>query len=265
MKLALNSIITALFLCTIHLNPASAKEQHGELIMLEAAKNIEVHSQKVVKAYFYKQQGIRLERATDDLKKSLELLQKDLVTIQEGIGKDKEEKNIGIFLDYTMNELKDIVASGYSKDNGALLIDYSESLLEGAQFIAQKHIRKKNHEETMLLSAEQLLFLLERINKFYIAYQAGFKDYNNVVQLQQAVQGFESEIAKMNTYTKYSEEVLASRDKINNFWPVAKEFFVDIQKGALPVIVLASVEKLEKELKLLEDFHYNKVLEDKEA
>lgn len=259
------TMLAVALVCALQVTSAVAAEEKKELLLLEAAKNIEIISQKVVKAYFYKQQGVRLDRAKKDLEKGLALLQKDLMVIQEGIGENKEEKNIGIFLDYTMSELKSIIESPYSRDNGALMIDYSESLLEGAEFIAQKHMSKKDAEETMLVSAEQLLFLLERINKFYIAYQAGFKDYNNVVQLKQAAEDFETEIAKINAYTKYSEDVLASRNKINEFWPVAKEFFVDIERGALPVIVLASVEKLEKELKLLEEFHYNNVLKDQEA
>ncbi|MCI5164643.1 MAG: hypothetical protein D3903_00795 [Candidatus Electrothrix sp. GM3_4] len=142
------------------------------------------------------------------------------------------------------------------------MIDYSESLLEGAEFIAKRYTHQNKSEEVMLVSVEHSLFLLERINKFYIAYQGGFKNYNNVVQLKQAVQDFETMLAKVNAYTKYTDNTLVSRNKINNFWPVAKEFFIDIQRGALPVIVLASVEKLEQELTVLEDFHHNNTRSD---
>ncbi|MCI5122035.1 MAG: hypothetical protein D3908_12750, partial [Candidatus Electrothrix sp. AUS4] len=126
--------------------------------------------------------------------------------------------------------------------------------------VAKQHMHKQNAEESMLVATEELLFLLERINKFYIAYQAGFNDYNNVEQLKRAVQDFEVTLAQVNTYTKYADATLESRNKINEFWPVAKEFFIDVEKGALPVIVLASVEKLEKELKVLEDFHHNNAI-----
>jgi hypothetical protein len=252
-------LVTVASACALYFTPVLAADKTHELLMLEAAENIEFLSQKTTKAYFYKQQGVRPDQAAEDLKKSLVLLQKDLIIVQEGLeASDKEEKNIAIFLEYTMDEVKDIVGKPYNKENGALMIDYSESLLEGAEFIAQKHLHKGKNEEVMLVSAEHMLFLLERINKLYIAYQAGFKDYNNIVQLKQAVHDFEITLAKVNGYTKYSGNALASRNKINDFWPVAKEFFVDIQKGALPVIVLASVEKLEKELEVLEDFHHRK-------
>jgi hypothetical protein len=261
MKLNSIKLLTVLVISVFHVPFAMAADKTHELFMLEAAKNIEFLSQKIAKAYFYKQQGVRPDQAAEDLKKSLVLMEKDLIIIQEGIeSNDKEEKNIFVFLQYTMDELKEIVNKPYSKENGALMIDYSESLLEGAEFIAQGHMHQANPEEEMLIATEHALFLLERINKLYIAYQAGFRDYNNVVQLKQAVQSVETTLAKINSYTKYTDSILESRNKINEFWPVAKEFFVDIQKGALPVIVLASVEKLAKELRVLEDSHHKKLL-----
>ncbi|CAK8722147.1 Type IV pili methyl-accepting chemotaxis transducer N-term [Candidatus Electrothrix aarhusensis] len=256
-------ILIAAFICALCFTPAFAAEKNHDLFMLEAAKNIEFLSQRVAKGYFYRRLGIRPDRAAEDLKKSLVLLQKDMIILQAGIENDKEEQDISVFLEYTMSELKSIIENPYSKKNGALMIDYSESLLEGAEFIVERHKHKNKSEEVMLVAVEHSLFLLERINKFYIAYQAGFKDYNNVVQLKQAVQDFEITLAKINVYTKYSDTTLVSRSKINEFWPVAKEFFIDIQKGALPVIVLASVEKLEKELTVLENFHHNNARSDK--
>ncbi len=264
MKLAIMKtlkISTAAVICALYFTPAIASEKTHELLMLKAAKNIEFLSQRITKAYFYKQQGVRPDHAAENLKKSLILLQEDMTIIQDGIDNDndKEERNIAVFLEYTMSELKSIIENPYSKENGALMIDYSESLLEGAEFIAEGHTHKNQAEEAMLVSVDHSLFLLERINKLYIAYQAGFKDYNNIVQLKQAVQDFETTLAKVNAYTKYSDNTLTCRNKINDFWPIAKEFFIDIQRGALPVIVLASVEKLEKGLTVLGDFHHNNV------
>ena len=190
-------------------------------------------------------------------KKGIARLQKNLIIIQEGIKKgDREEENVAVFLDYTYNELKDMLNKPYNRDNGALIIDYSESLMEGGAFIAQGHMHKGSAEEAMLVTVEHMLFLLERINKLYIAYQAEFHDYTNVAQLKQAVKDFDADLSKVNAYKNYSDKALKSRDKLNDFWPVAQEFFADVQKAALPVIVLASAEKLLNELDNLDDFHH---------
>lgn len=146
-----------------------------------------------------------------------------------------------------------MLAKPYSKESGALMIDFSESLLEGANNLAGKH-KGKGAEAGMLTEVEQLLFLLERVNKYYIAHKAGFKDYNNVVQLEKAVKDFEAGLAKVNAYS-YPENVQANVKNINQFWPVAKEFYLGVQENALPVIVLASTGKLEQEVKALEHYH----------
>ena len=119
---------------------------------------------RVLIGYFYKQQGVRPDRAAEKLKKSLARLKKDLIIIQEGLTKgNKDEKNIVVYLEYTTEELLNLVNKPYNKENGALMIDYSESLLEGAEFVAKKHMHKGNAEEEMLVAVEEMLFLLERI------------------------------------------------------------------------------------------------------
>ncbi|MCI5221573.1 MAG: hypothetical protein D3924_02545 [Candidatus Electrothrix sp. AR4] len=250
------NILAAAFTCALYTNTAFSANQSSEINMLEAAENVEYVSQKIAKAYFYKQQGVRPDHAEKDLKDSVAKLKKDITILQQGMTGDKEEKNIAIFLGYTRDELLSTLSKPYTKENGALMLDYSESMLEGAEFIAHRHLHEKNPEEVMLVTAEQILFLLERINKYYIANKAGFKDYNNVVQLKQAVTDIESHLAKINAYKKYPENVHTSIVKINEFWPIAKEFYIDVQKGALPVIVLASTEKLEKEVKVIERYHH---------
>ncbi|WP_417911205.1 hypothetical protein [Candidatus Electronema sp. PJ] len=236
------------------LQAGSALASVDQLDMLKTAKHVEIFSQKIAKAYFYKQLDIRPDQAEADLKESLSKLKSSIATLQEGSdGNSKEERNIGKFLAYTHGELDSMLSKPYNKEAGALMIDFSESLLEGANNLAGKY-KGKGAEATMLTETEQLLFLLERVNKYYIAHKAGFKDYNNVVQLEKAVKDFETGLAKINAYS-YPENVQANVKNINQFWPVAKEFYLGVQENALPVIVLASTDKLESEVKALETFH----------
>ncbi|MCI5126986.1 MAG: hypothetical protein D3907_00485 [Candidatus Electrothrix sp. AUS3] len=79
--------------CALYVVPAFAADPNHDLLTVEAAENIKFSSQAITKAYFYKQQGIRQDRATEDLKKSLVLLKKDLIIIQDGLqNASKEEK-----------------------------------------------------------------------------------------------------------------------------------------------------------------------------
>jgi len=245
-------------------NAAANVDQH-DLAMMESAKNVGIVSQKIAKAYFYKHMDIRPDHAEQDLKESLTELKKDILQIHEGIkGNSKEEKNIAVFLSYTRDELDKALSKPYSQETGALMIDFSESLLEGADFLSGKYGgQAKSGEAGMLAEVDNLLFLLERVNKYYIAHKAGFKDYNNVVQLQKAVEDFETGLAKINNYGRYPESVQESVKKINQFWPVAKEFYLGVQQNALPVIVLASTDKLEKEVKTLANFHHQEASQER--
>lgn len=254
MRIVRTAVWAAAVFCTLQAGSALANVDQNDMDMLKTAKNVEIFSQKIAKAYFYKQLDIRPDQAEADLKESLSQLKASINKLQEGSGDSKEEKNIGKFLAYTQGELDGMLSKLYNKEAGALMIDFSESLLEGANNLASKH-KGKGGEVTMLTEVEQLRFLLERVNKYYIAHKAGFKDYNNVVQLDKAVKDFESGLTKVNAYSSYPENVQASVKNINQFWPIAKEFYLGVQENALPVIVLASTDKLEEEVKTLERYH----------
>ncbi|WP_417914708.1 hypothetical protein [Candidatus Electronema sp. JM] len=246
--------VAAAAFCALYVGTASANVDQQELDMLKTAKDVEICSQKIAKAYFYKQLDIRADQADTDMKESLSQLQSSIKKLAAGSGDSKDEKNINKFLAYTHSELDSMLSKPYTKEAGALMIDYSESLLEGANNLGGKH-KGKGAEAGMIAEVDQLLFLLERVNKYYIAHKAGFKDYNNVVQLEKAVKDFEDGLAKINAYSSYPENVQANVQNINKFWPVAKEFYLGVQEQALPVIVLASTDKLEQEIKALERFH----------
>lgn len=248
----LKAILTACF-CFFLANPAAAVNNQ-ELLILKSAENIKHLSQQITKAYFYKHQGIRIANARKDLEQGMAVLSADIKILGTG-AIDEEERNVLLFITYTRDELYETLSKPYNEENGALMLDFSESLLEGAELMASKHIRKDNVEEGMLVISKRMEFLLERINKYYIAHKAGFKDHNNVVQLQNAIKEFEIDLAKVNGH-HYPVSLQPSVEKINKFWPIAKRFYVGIEKGALPVIVMASTDNLAKQLNKLIDYHH---------
>ncbi|HID03782.1 MAG TPA: hypothetical protein EYP18_11335 [Desulfobacterales bacterium] len=257
MKLVINKNYLTAFLgivfCFFQANPAVAISEQ-QLVVLGAAKNIEYVGQQITKAYFYKHQGIRTANARKDLEKGMAELDADINKLEASV-LDEEDKNVLLFITYTRDELKEILSQPYSEENGALMLDFSESLLEGANLMASKHIHKDNVEQSMLVVVKQMEFLLERINKYYIAHKAGFKDHNNVVQLENAIIKFETDLKKVNAY-HYPTSLQSNIEKLNKFWPIAKRFYSGIEKGALPVIVMASTDNLGKQLNKLLAFHH---------
>lgn len=254
MKARITKVLAVTAFCLLYVNGASASVDTHDLRMLSTAKGIEYVSQKITKAYFYKQLDIRADQAQEDLRESLMQLKSSIAELEKGIS-GKEEKDVMSFLSYTHDEMIEVLSKPYKRKHGALMIDYGESLLEGAEFLAQQHRQKKaNGEEAMLVESERLLFLLERINKLYIAHKAGFKDYNNVIQIEQAVTDFESGLEKVNAYGKYPDDTKEKIGELNKFWPIAKAFYLG-RKGALPKIVLASTDKLQQEVNEVKEYH----------
>lgn len=249
-RLLLTKIVVILLLSQVTIASATNEQ---ELHILEAAENIAFISQKLPMAYFYKGKGIRASVAKRNINDGLMDLDKDLKYL-ESVVLGAEEKNVMLFFGFTRDEMKEALAEDYSLENGALIMDYSESLLEGAELISAKHKNLNEISETMLVTVEKMEFLLERINKFYIAHYSGLKDEVNVSQLKLAVDEFESNLIKITVYKGFHATQKSSVKKINGFWPIAKRFFLGVEEGSLPVIVMASSSSLKKELGKIHGF-----------
>jgi len=226
---------------------------------LKAAKNIELTGQKIAKAYFYIQQNTRVAAAERNIKEGIVALNSDLAVLSENF-KDDEEKNMVMFLGFSNDELQETLNQPYSSSNGALILDFSESLLEGAELIAIKYRNKDDKNEAELVVIREMSFLLERIAKYYIAYKAGFDDLNNLTQLQNAVDSFDQGLAEINKHRGYPTRISNILDKINQYWTITKRFYVSLNTSSLPIIVFNSTARLEKALKEIELFHYKRAM-----
>ncbi len=244
------------FFCLMLVNTSSAAVKQ-QIVALEAAGDIKYLSQEITKAYFYKELEIRIVQAKRDIKEGMTTMDSAIEILSSEVI-DEETQGVLSFIVFARDEMKITLKQPYSEENGAMMLDFSESLLEGATLIGQKLFQKDDTEQAGLVTVKQMEFLLERINKYYIAHKAGFKDYNNVVQLEKAIAGFETNLKKVNTYS-YPASLRPSTEKINKFWPIAKGFYLGIEKGSLPIIVMSSTNNLERALHNLQDYHYKKI------
>jgi hypothetical protein len=252
-KKMLHSLIFLFCACCFFSTEAFAG--NGEERIANAASNIQYASQKIAKSYFYKEHDIRYETAVQQMKEGLADFDNNLPTLQQGIQGD-EQKNIMKFLLSSYDKLKMILPKPFSKENGAIVIDASESLFDAAGFLAEAHLAKDRTTSQKILEETQLLLrLLERINKYYIAHYAGIKNNNNVIQLKQAVATFEAGLSDVTKHTENTGGLEKNINSINKLWPIAKDFYLGVQKRAQPVIVLAATDKLTDELLVLEKHH----------
>ncbi|MCP4236203.1 MAG: hypothetical protein GY770_21935, partial [Aestuariibacter sp.] len=119
------------------------------------------------------------------------------------------------------------------------------TMLEGSQDIVNRL------EESSALKKEAIVnlagrqrMLTQRIAKYYMAYQAGFKDHNTATQLKAAVAEFEQAHAILRNAKSNTPAISKDLTKVDKLWNIVVKFYTDVERGGLPVIVLATSDDI---------------------
>ena len=215
----------------------------GDIKVIEASENIRYLSQKMVKDYlfFYKNQDkVEVKRGLD---RALIKLTDDFRIIATTT-KDSDTKDILEFLAYSKDQIEQIFNEKADKEKAALMLDYSETLLEGADSIANTHKYDFSDEEKMLMVTKEMEYLLERITKYYMTIHVGFNSATNKEQMQESITKLEENIAQINNY-KYPAELQKTQAKMNESWKANKSFFDKSETLFIPKLMFTSVDYME--------------------
>lgn len=215
----------------------------GDIKVIEASENIRYLSQKMVKEYlfFYKNQDkVDVKRG---LNRALDKLTDDFRIIATTT-KDGDTKDILEFLAYSKDQIEQIFNEKADKEKAALMLDYSETLLEGADSIASAHKYDFSDEEKMLMVTKEMEYLLERVTKYYMAVHVGFNSATNKEQMQESIAKLEENVAQINSYT-YPAEFQQTQLKMNESWKANKSFFDQSETLFIPKLMFTSVDYME--------------------
>ena len=240
---------TVVFILIAGSSLAEAKENSKEVLL--NAETIRTLSQDLPKNYFYIQQKIQASSAKKGLKKDIILLGESIRKLQGSV-KDPEAQKVVEFMFFSVEEIKSILKEPFNEENGGLMLDYTETLLEGSESLIKKNKPKK---ETMLEVVEEMSFLLERASKYYIAFRAGYKDVVNVEQAQKSVERFELLLQKVKNHNYPAKIANGPVKKLMKYWPVSKSFYLGIKRNELPTIVFISTKHMKKAIDELIKFH----------
>ncbi|MEA1952785.1 MAG: hypothetical protein U9O24_00145 [Campylobacterota bacterium] len=215
----------------------------GDIKVIEASENIRYLSQKIVKDYifFYQHQNKLLVKKK--LNQALLSLTEDLRVIATTT-KDSDTKDILEFLAYSKDQIEEIFQDKSDKEKVALMLDYSETLLEGADSIAYAHKYDFSKEEEMLMITKEMEYLLERITKYYMALHVGFDSKTNKEQMKDSILRFEANIEHINRY-EYPHEYDDVQSLINKSWKINKIFFDKSENLFIPKLMFTSIEYME--------------------
>ncbi len=225
----------------------------GDITILEATENLRFLSQKIVKEYLLMFKAPYQDKVKNELKTLLVELSNNLNTIA-ATTKDKDTKDILEFLAYSKDQIAHILTEPLNSEKAALMLDYSETILEGADSIAAAHTYQFTKEEKMLMVTKQMEYLLERMMKYYMALHTGFDNTTNREQMQEAITAFNTRLEKIKAY-RYTGDLTSVKQTVIEGWQVNDSFFKKSEVLFIPKLMILSTDYLENQIMKIALYH----------
>ncbi|BAF72790.1 hypothetical protein [Sulfurovum sp. NBC37-1] len=215
----------------------------GDVKILEATENIRFLSQQIVKEYLFLFVTPQKEPVKVQLKKRLVTLSNNIRMIASTT-KDVDSKDILEFLAYSKDQIAETLSEEVTEENAALMLDYSETLLEGADSIAAAHAYDFSKEERMLMAAKQMEYLVERIMKYYMALHVGFDNPTNREQMNKSIAQFGNKLNDVESY-QYPVDINKVKSELLGSWYANGMYLGKSETLFIPKLMLMSTAYLE--------------------
>jgi len=231
----------------------SKASTRSDVKIIEASEEIRYLSQKIAKEYlylYYNPRKINLKnKLTENMKNLKRNIQKIAINTQNA-----DSKNILNFLTYTNEEIQILLNQEVSNDKSILILDYSETFVEAANSIQSLHQYKFSNEEKMLMNLKELEYLLERVNKYYIASILNLNKISNEQHMRNALVKVENILKTIKEYP-YPKKIKKERTKILQYWKSNKKILNISTKLSVPNLLLLFTKNFKKSIKKLEIHH----------
>lgn len=212
--------------------------------LLNLAGKQRMLSQRIAKDYIYIGNNIAKTKASRQLKESLNgflMAHRKLISSIQ----DEEVINLLKFVALSSNELKEISSKKFNIDNAQLILDLSESMLEGSQYVFDSLQNALKIKKSIAIdSSTKQRMLSQRIAKYYISYQSGIQDKNTVTMMRNTVKQFSENLEVLLKNPANTPKITKKLLKIEKLWKIVYKFYNNIEKGGLPLIVFSTTDKI---------------------
>ncbi len=212
--------------------------------VLEATEGIRYLSQEITKSYLYLYANPKKREIAGHIQQQLNKLVEDIRIISISTD-DEDTRTVLEFLVYSKDQIEELVNQKPDKEKAALMLDYSETLLEGANSIARAYSYTFSESEKMLMKGKRIEYLLERAAKYYLALGIGLGTEINRKQMHQSIKELEEEVEVLENYD-YPERMRDDQKLLRQSWNVTKSLFDREQKAFVSSLVLLSGDETER-------------------
>ncbi|WP_294958762.1 type IV pili methyl-accepting chemotaxis transducer N-terminal domain-containing protein [Sulfurovum sp.] len=229
-------------------NVAKSKVTMDIVQLIDIAGRQRMLSQRIAKDYMYIGKKIAVSKASKELTQSLEEMKTAQKKLVDSIN-DPDIQNLLAFVQMSSEDFEATSKEPFSIDNAQLILDLSESMLEGSQYVVTSLKKLANVKASKIVDmAGRQRMLAQRIAKYYIAYQAGIRDKNTVDQMKAAVKLFADSNEILMKNENNTPEINRKLNKINRLWKIVYKFYLNIEKGGLPLIVFNTTDDITKQM-----------------
>ncbi|MCI5224224.1 MAG: hypothetical protein D3924_16520 [Candidatus Electrothrix sp. AR4] len=235
---ALLTVFFAAFLT----EPSQATDNFSDLINKAGMQRM--LSQRIAKSYFYYGNDIRKKDNKLQMDISIRKFKKNHTELTSMVENNEVREGLA-FVEVTFSNFNELTTQPYNKENAALVLELSETLLESCHDVVLKleELSAEKIDHTINISGKQRM-LSQRISKYYIAYHAGFQDDNSVHQLQNAVVEFESALRQLQNEERNTKKINKLLEKMKKQWGKVSPYFLNVRKGGLPLMVLNATDEI---------------------
>jgi len=224
------------------LAPLSAATR-TDVNVLEATENIRYLSQEITKSYLYLYANPKKKEMKAEIQRMLNELVESIRTISISTS-DEDTRNVLEFLIYSKDQIEELVKEKPDKEKAALMLDYSETLLEGANSIAKAHKYAFSESEKMLMKSKRIEYLLERSAKYYMALGIGLGSEINRRQMTEAIKMLEGNLQDLEAYA-YPAQMQKPLGALRRSWDVTKSIFDRRDKMFVSNLLVLSSSEVE--------------------
>ncbi len=240
------TIIMIIFFTTNMLTAKTGTYNREKLELVKIIKQQQILSQRIAKAYLYVKKNKSTERATQQLKESLDSFYKTYSTINSKT-KSSQIRKIMSSIKKSSSDFKRLSKKSATDENVKEILTLSDTVLNKSKRVEQllkKSLKKEAYLWTSKSGQQQVL--IERIARYYIALQSNSKDKTIEKKLKSTIAEFSRNHERLMKNKSNTQSIKDKLNEVDRLWKRTNKLYSDKK---ISTIIFQATDKISKNMK----------------